>query len=447
MRISKVLAVLCVALIAATDNFAQTPSATLTLRQCIEAALTNNLDVKQRDLDMQRDWVTLRGAKGNMLPSLNGSVDHTLRQGRSIDPYTNSYTNQSNTSASYNLSSDVTLFNGFRLFNNLRAAQFLYEAGKMELQQSKDILTLNVILAYLQVLTNLDVLIQSERLAEVTTKQVERLEIMNKEGAIKPSDLYDMKGQQAGNKMAVINARNDLNASRLNLAQLMNMPYDETLTVERLTADQFDMSYTASADSIYQVALQQLAQIKVIELVKKSAEKSVQSARGNLYPSIGMGGGINTNFSGAARDSANKKIKYYDQLSNNYSTNVGIGINIPILNGFSARNQLSMAKIALKNAEYVAQTTQIQLRQNIERDHLNMIATLNRYQALVEQVGSYTENFRAAEVRFNAGASTSVDYLIAKNNLDQATLNLIIARYGYVLRTKILDYYQGKLGW
>lgn len=117
------------------------------------------------------------------------------------------------------------------------------------------------------------------------------------------------------------------------------------------------------------------------------------------------------------------------------------------MDAFRNRNRLSLAKISLKEAEYVAENTRITLRQNIERDYLNMSATLNRYQALVDQVSSYAENFRAAEVRFNNGASNSVDYLIAKNKLDNSNIDLIRARYEFLLRTNILDYYQGKLNW
>jgi outer membrane protein len=227
----------------------------------------------------------------------------------------------------------------------------------------------------------------------------------------------------------------------------MNVPYNRDLEVERLRADQVEMNYTTTPDSIFNIALQQLAIIKAADLRTKSAEKAVKAARGNLFPSVGLGGGFYTPYSSTARDTGAKKIAYYDQLSNNYRTYVGIGINIPIFNNFRNRNQVSLAKIDLKSADLTAKTRQIQLKQSIERDHFNMTAAKNRYEALVEQVAAYAESFRAAEVRFNAGASTSVDYLIAKNNLDRANVNLIIARYDYVLRTKILDYYQGKPLW
>lgn len=419
----------------------------LSLQECVQTAFANNLDVKQSDLDMQRAAVDWRQSKANMLPDLNGQIDHTLNQGRSIDLSTNSYVNQQQTSGSYALSSNVTLFNGLRLLNTLKMTQYAYEASKMELQQRKDQLMLDVMLAYLQILTSTDLLKQAQTQAELTQKQVERLETMNEQGAIKPSDLTDMRGQLADNKLSVITNQNNLEAARLSLSQLMNVPYNKELQVERLRADQLELNYATSPDSIFQIAQQQLAIIKAADLRTKSAEKAVQAARGNLFPSLGLGAGFYTPYSSTARDSAAKKIGYYDQLSNNYRTYVGVGISIPIFNNLRVRNQIALAKIDLKSAEYTSKTRQIQLRQAIERDFVNMTAAKNKYQALVDQVAAYAESSRAAEARYYSGASTVVDFLIAKNNFDRSNVNLIIARYDYVLRTKILDYYQGKPLW
>lgn len=448
MIFRKFYLVLSIAMIMYMDGRSQTITGRpLSLQECVQTAITNNLDVKQSNLTMEKAAINWRQSKSNLLPNISGEIDHTLNQGRSIDLSTNSYVNQQNTSGSYSLSGNVTLFNGLRLLNTLKSNQYAYEASKMELQQGKDQLMLNVILAYLQILSYNDLLKQAQSQAAVTQKQVERLNLMNEEGAIKPSDLSDMKGQLADNKVTIISRQNDLDGAKLSLSQLMNIPYNRDLQVESLRADQVEMNYAATPDSIFQIALQQLAIIKATDLRTRSAEKEVQAARGNLLPSVGLGAGFYTPFSSTARDTAQQKIGYYDQLSNNYRTYVGVGISIPIFNNFRYRNQIALAKIDLKNAEYVAQTRQIQVKQAIEQDYFNMTAAQNRYQALTDQVAAYTESFRAAEVRYNAGASTSVDYLIAQNNLDRAKVNLIMALYDYVLRTKILDYYQSKPLW
>jgi outer membrane protein len=448
MIFKRFLLVFSIAMIVYMDGRGQTTTGRpLSLQECVQTAIENNLDVKQSGLNMERAAVNWQQSKANLLPNIGGEVDHTLNQGRSIDLSTNSYVNQNYTSGSYQLSGNVTLFNGLRLMNTLKSSQYAYEASKMELQQNQDQLMLNVILDYLQILTSTDLLATAQKQAEVTQKQVERLELMNEQGAIKPSDLTDLKGLLADNKVTIITNQNNLDAARLSLAQLMNIPYNKDLQIERLRADQVEMNYAGTPDSIFIIALQQLAVIKAADLRAKSAEKAVQAARGNLFPSVGLGGGFYTPYSSTARDSASNKIGYYDQLSNNYRTYVGIGISIPIFNNFRYRNQIALAKIDLKNAEYVSKTRQIQLKQSIEQDYFNMTAAKNKYDALVEQVAAYAESFRAADVRFNAGAATSVDYLIAKNNYDRANVNLIIARYDYVLRTKILDYYQGKSLW
>ena len=448
MLLRKIFLVLNIAMMIYMDGRSQSITGRpLSLQECVQTAWENNLDVKQSAFSMERAAVTWRQSKANLLPNVSGDIDHTLNQGRSIDLSTNSYVNQRQTSGSYQVSANVTLFNGLRLMNTLKSSQYAYEASKMEVQTSKDQLMLNVILAYLQILTSTDLLQQSQKTAEVTQKQVERLQLMNDQGAVKPSDLTDLKGLLADNKVSIITNQNNLDAARLSLVQLMNESYNKNLQVERLRADQVDMNYSTTPDSIFTIALQQLAFIKAADLRTKSAEKAVQAARGNLFPSIGLGGGFYTPYSSTARDSSSRKIEYYDQLSNNYRTYVGVGISIPIFNNFRYRNQIALAKIDLKNAEFKAKTTQIQLKQNIEQDYYNMTAAKNKYQALVEQVAAYAESFRAAEVRFNNGAATSVDYFIAKNNYDRANINLIIARYDYVLRTKILDYYQGKPLW
>ena len=193
--------------------------------------------------------------------------------------------------------------------------------------------------------------------------------------------------------------------------------------------------------------MQQLAIVKAADLRIKSFEKEVKAVKGNLYPSLGIGAGIGTTYSSLAQDANNKKIPYDNQLKNNYGTYVGAGITIPILNNFRYRNQVALAKIDYKTAQFNSQTTRIQLKQNIEKDFFDMTASLNRYKTYVDQVNAYTESFHAAELRFTEGVGTVVDYLIAKNNLDRAKTSLIVGRYDYLLRTKILDYYQSKPLW
>ena len=142
-----------------------------------------------------------------------------------------------------------------------------------------------------------------------------------------------------------------------------------------------------------------------------------------------------------------QKVTFNNQLSNNLASSVNLGLSIPIFNGSQVRSRVKLAKIDLKNSELVEQNTKTVLQQSIERAYVNLTNTSDKYKILLDQVQSFSESFRSAEIRFNAGAITSVDYLIAKNNLDKTNTNLIISKYDFVLRAKILDYYQGKALW
>jgi len=215
----------------------------MTLKQCIESGLANNLDVLQSELQTQSDKVSMNQAKLNLLPNLNGSASQTFSQGRSIDPYSNSPVTQAVSSSNYGLSTGVVLFNGLSLQNAIKQYSLAYKASKMDWQQIKDNLTINIILAYLQVLNSEDLLVQAGKQAELSGKQVERLETLNQEGAIKPSDLSDLKGQYASDKLSIINSKNTLETAKISLFQLMNVPYVKDLELERLDSASYSTKY------------------------------------------------------------------------------------------------------------------------------------------------------------------------------------------------------------
>ena len=461
----------------ASFAFFATAQNKITLKQAIEIGIKNNIDVLQSDLLMQKEDITLKQSKENMLPNLNASADHGYNYGRSIDPFSNSFINQKVGYASYGASSNLLLFNGFSLQNQIKSDKLGYQASKMELQQAKDNLTINIILAYLQVLSAEDILTQSKEQVDVTQKQVDRLSILNEKGAILPADFYDLKGQFATDQIAIVDNKTNLETAKLNLVQLLNIPYNKNLQVERMPAQDFSINYSGTPDSIYQTALQQFAQIKAVKLRTESAEKNISSVKGQLFPTLSLGGNINTNYSSVAtRDyflnttespSSNyvtvdgsqypvfvkqnnyesRKINYSDQLSNNLFYTVNLGLSIPLFNASRVRNQIKLAKLDYKNTKLVENNAKTQLQQSIERAYVNLTSSSDKYKLLQNQVDAFAESFRTAEIRFNAGAINSVDYLIAKNNLNRAQNNLIIAKYDFVLRGKVLDYYGGKSLW
>jgi outer membrane protein len=325
------------------------------------------------------------------------------------------------------------------------------------------------------VLNSEDQLTQAKTQADVSKNQADRLEILNKDGAVTPSQLYDLKGQLATDQIAVIDAKNTLDLAKLNLLQLMSVPYNKDVKLQRQLADQLPIQYNENANQIYDKALDELAYVKAATLRRQSAEKEVQVAKGTLLPTLALSGSLGTNYSSAASKSVfadssvvptnqfvntptgrqsvyavqqnynNSNIGYGDQFKNNYGTSVSLGLSIPILNFFQNKNKIALAKLDLRNAQYIEQDNRIQLRQNVDQAYVNMASAFERYKLLVGQVNAFGESFRIAYIRFDSGVLTSVDFLVVKGNLDRAKTSLISARYDYLIRTKILDYYQGRL--
>ncbi len=471
------MACACLLIAMMHTGFTQTATTQLTLRQCVETAISNNLQVRQAEYQSQSDRVVYQQAKGNQLPQVSASIFHGINQGRSIDPFTNSYVTQQINFANYDINTNVTIWNGSSIRNNIRQTELSYKASQMDWQQAKDNITINVILAYLQVLSSQEQLTVAKNQVEVTRNQVSRLNILHESGAIAPSLYYDLKGQLSSDELAVINIRNTLETAKLNLAQLMNVPYHASVQLENIQMKTTPVLYEGTPEIIYETATQQLAIVKAAELRKQSAQKRVLSAKGQLLPTLSFNGGGGTNYSSVASrldlvgtadvatnnyvtisgskvpvfapqsNFQSQKISYGDQWKNNFNSSLSIGIQVPILNGLFAKSRVAQAKITEKRAVFEEETVKTQLRQAVDQAYVNMNSAFERYQALSRQVEDFTRSFKAAEVRFNAGVNTSVEYMLAKNNLDRANANLVAARYDYLLRSKVLDFYQGRQLW
>lgn len=464
-----------VALLVAAAIFARGQNSTLTLKDCIETALKNNITVQQSEVLMNNAGINYQQAKNNRLPVVQSAYNYGINNGRSIDPFTNSYIDQQLKSSDMNVQASLPLFSGFQLKNTIKQNELAFAGATMEWQQRKDELTLQVILAYLQVLSSEDAITLAKKQAEVSKQQMDRLDDINKEGATVPSNYSDMKGQYADDRVSVVNAENNFSSNVLVLTQLMNIRYTDSLQFDRTGVIEEVKQFNNMPDEIYSLATQKLATVKASELRIASSVAAVKVANSARYPMVSLYGGASTNYSSLANfntlisssfvpsgqyvnynneqlDVLSRKdvyesrpIAYGNQFKNNISTGFGVSVRIPIFNAFRTNAAVKLARNDERNNRLIADNVKLQLRQGIEQAYVNINAVYKRYQALKEQADAYGESFRIASLRFENGVINSPEYLIAKNNADRANANLIIAQYEYLLRKKILEFYMGNL--
>lgn len=453
----------------------------LSLKDAVAIAIKNNLLVNQADIQAQTNKVSLNQAWGNLLPNISATASQGIGFGRSSITSTYTYTTQQTAFGNYALNGNLTLFSGLQLQNTIRQNSYAYDASKLDLQQQKDNISLTVLNAYLQILSSQDLLNIAKEQAEIDARQVDRLDAQNKEGALLLlSNLTDLRGQYAGDQANISIAANNLETAKINLFQILNVPYKRDVEYDRNAFSLQINDYTENPDSIYQTALKTQPTIQSADLKIKSWQKGLAAARGGYSPTLSFFTNVTTNYSNAAPDNQiatntfqdiktgnivtvggasydvvapnqqvfiPQKATFGDQFRNNRQTSIGLQLNIPILNYLRARNNVKQAKINLKNSEINSNSTRLLLQQAVEQAYQNMIGAYKQYKSYIDQAAAYSESFRTTEIRFNEGVINSDVYVLAKNNMDRANISLSQSKYTYILRTKVLDYYQARLNW
>lgn len=449
----------------------------LNLRQCIEVALKNNITVRQGQLQLASSELQSRQARLNQLPTANFSGSQAFNSGRNVDPFTNQAVQQNITSSNYQIGSSITVFNGFALKNQIKQTDLAFQASQQELRSTQNNISITVAQNYLSVLTGQEQLEIARRQAEVTQAQLDRTQRLVNAGSLPEANLFDLRAQLAQNQLDIVNAQNTLDMAKVALLQAMNVPIQNVELEPINVPDPSVTPYMESVQQIYETATSFLPDVQGADLRVRSAAFGVEAAKGSLYPSLSVNGNLSTVYSSAARrrfisngqtvnaptpyyiplpdgtkfqvftqtpDGSYTSFTYFEQLRNNLNESISLFLRVPIFGNYQARNRVTSAKIQQQNAELNAQNVRLQLRQQIESAYTSMRAGANRYLATQAQVASLERAFQVAESRFNAGALNSTDYNIAKTNLDRARASLVQAKYDYVFRTKILDFFQNK---
>lgn len=467
----KTFIIFSIALFSIQAQAQNNPGNSLSLKNCIEIALKNNINLERTNLQTETAELNFNETKSRVLPTINGNYSIGTNNGRSIDPFTNDIIDQQFNFSNAGISLNAQLFNGFELRNSIQRDRFKLQASEAEKVAAEQQLVLDVTLTYFQILNSKDLLELARLRLHSSQQQTDRLETLYKEGEGNPADFTDIKGQVNKDESNVMTAKNQLYQAKLNLAQLLN-------TNSEISVDEFNTfldfkKYESSPKEVYSKSLENLATFEEKRLRIEAAKEDIAVARSLFAPDISLFAQLNTNFSSLASllnktgtqvvetgqfitidnlsypvrknqsEFSEAEIPYFDQLNNNLSSVVGIAVDIPIFNGFRARRSVALKKNQYKDAELELENTKNDYFQAIKQAHKDMETAYENYFILKNQVEAYAESNRVNEIRFSSGVSNIVEYIISKNNLDQSRINLANAKYEYLIRTKILDYYKG----
>lgn len=441
-----------------------------TLQQCLDLAMKQNQTVLNASYQVQGNDAFLQQARATALPSVSGYANQGISTGKSINPYTNAFINQEVGTGQYGINANLTLFSGLSTINTIRQNALGYKAGKMDYEQARIDISIQVVLAYLQILNSEELVNQALSQMATTQIQLDRLTTLQKNDAVSPSVLYDTRGQLANDKLSLIGAKGALVTAKLTMAQLLNTTIPAGATFEKI--DNAVELRAPESEASYDEIAQGMPAVKASGLRTTSTLKRVHAARGNLFPVLSLNGSLASNYSSAAlsqrlmssgdeatgayvnsggtllpvyesrNNYLSEKIGFNDQVRNNFNSYVGLSLQVPLFNGLKSRTQVEQAKVAHLQAGVQEKSTAVRYKSLIAQLINDLNNAYERYTVILQQASDYNASFKIATVKFEKGALTTFEYTTAKNNFDKASANLISARYDYLFRGRVLELYQ-----
>ena len=434
----KKLAILVVAAMAANAAAAQEE---WTLERCISYAIDNNITIKQQQLSVEQQQNSYEQTRLSVLPSVNAGLSQSFSFGQSTGADNiNVHNNASGTSA--NISAHMTLFNGLSKYNQIKVSKLNYEAALQNLEQAKNNISLNITSAYLDVLLNKELLTTAQEQLQLTREQIEINRQQVEAGKLAAGKLLETESQAAQEELDVTNRENSLLISKITLQQLLELPVNENFDIVVPDIDFDQVAATLlSVDTVYERAVEERPEIKSRELAVESADRQIAVAKAQQYPTLSASAGYNNSYQiMLGKDNPSFK----DQIDVHGSKNIGLSLNIPIFNGWQARTSVKNSKLQYQNSQLELQQAKNTLLKEIQQVYANAQAALKRYESSQKAVSSADESFRYVKEKFDLGIVTPLEFNEAKNRLAQAQSTFIQAKYEYLFRIKILDFYYGR---
>jgi outer membrane protein len=448
------------------------PQSNWTLQECIRYAQAHNIPLRQAGVNNEINRNNADQSRATMLPSLNAGASHVYNVGKTIDRFTNTFANTQVLSQSFFISGNVVLWNGFSQYNNMRAAELNYLSGVEQQKQREYDLALSVANAYINVIFTEEIFKLTKGQREISAEQLERTRKMVTAGAMAKSAEYEIAAQLANEDVNVITAENNLQLAVLSLRQLMNLDSVSNFSVRRPEIEVSEgQLLNNDIEGTYQVGLKTQPSIRSSDYAVRSAEKALAASRGRIFPTLSVNGTMGTGTSGLAREVVGIRFNGYqiagitsrgdsvytptteivtrqtpfaDQFRDNVNKSLGFTLTIPLFNGLQNHTAVKNAQLGAFNARLTQDLQKQNLYKNIAQAYADARAALNRYNANKLSVQAAAEAFRYAQEKLNAGASNAFDFSNAKNRLFTAEGNLQQAKYDYLFKLKVLDFYQGK---
>lgn len=413
---------------------------TFTLEQCIDYAQEHSLNIKRQLDNVKQQEISLNSSKNQRLPNLSGSASENFSFGRALT-INNTYANRNTQNTSFSLSADVPIYTGGQIENDIKVKQLGLEAALADLDKAREDIALNVISAYLETVYQKDLVTVAERQVELSKAQVLRMQKLFANGKASEAELAQIKATQANDELSLTQQKNSYTLALLTLSQLLELETPEGFDVVQPATKEVNGIILTAPDIIYSEALGIKPQIKAEQIRIQSAEKNIRLAQAGYYPTIRFGGGLGTSY---YKSNGISGANFGQQMKDNFNQYVGLNLSVPIFNRFTTRNSVRAARVQLHTQQLQFEETKKALYKEIQQAYYNAVAAQKQCISSDVALESSRTSFELMEKKYENGKANATEYQEQKTALLKAEASAIQAKYTFLFREKILNFYRGK---
>lgn len=407
-----------------------------TLAECTSWAMDHNLTVAQQANSVESREIDRNTAHMSWLPGVSASASENFSFGRGLGG-DNTYESGNSSSTGFSIGANMNLFDGGATYNQIRLSDLNLEAALADLEKAKDDIRVQVAQAYVQILYSYEIRDVALQQIAIDSLQVERLERMFESGRSSAAEVSQQKASLAQSRVTLVQADNNVRASLLDLAQLLELGTWEGFSIVRPSVS-MESVFLGTPDDIYAQALGIRPAIRAEELRLKGTERSIAIAKSNYFPSLSISGGSGTNYYSNYGGKA-----FFDQLKSNFSSYVGVSLNIPIFTKFSTRNQVRSAKLNQVNQEIALRRVKQNLYKEIQQAWNAAEAARAKWEASQIASAAAEDSFTLVQAKYENGKATVTEFNESRNQLLKTRSDAVQATYEYLFQTRLVDFYRG----
>ena len=410
------------------------------LKQCIEYALEHNISIKQQQKTVENSEIQLNTARSARLPSLNASANQSFSFGRGLTS-DNTYTNRGTQSTGFDLGTSIPLITGGQIPNTIAVRKIDLQAALADLEKAREDISLQVTSQYLECLYQKELMEVAERQCELSKNQLRRIKLLFDNGKKSEADLAEAQSAVANDELTLTQATNNYDLTLLTLSQLLELDTPQGFAVEKPAEASSALAALNQAPSADGLEYSTRPSIIAQQYRLKSAERNIRIAKAGYYPSLNFSAGLGSSY---YKTSGFQADPFGTQMKNNFNQYLSFSLSIPIFNRFTTRNAVRQARVAVENQRLALENTRKALYKEMQQAYYNAVAAQKQYQSSQTACDAASASFNLMQKKYENGKANSTEFEEQKTRYMKAQADHLQAKYTYIFRQKILNYYRGE---